>query len=440
MAQHRDSQGVDRRCAHDSFWWRRSPTAAQEIYLLPADAAAQGGRSTPGPSIDLAGGADEARADGTVLACQPGGARCPWAHRGARGTAWTGSRGWGGRSATGSPMPRPGAEPSTPNSCACGGSRRDTFVQVTLNRPEDGDEPVLVAVLNDATELKSLEAQFVQSQKMQAIGQLAGGVAHDFNNLLTAIAGHCDLLCCATTRAIPITPTSSRSTRTPTAPRPRGQLLAFSRKQTMQARMIDLRDALSELTHLLNRLVGERSASPDHEPGLVPIRADRRQLEQVLMNLVVNARDAMPEGGTIRSRRSDASTSRCERDRAVVACGAICRSSGHRYRTRHPPDKLSKIFEPFWTTKRPGRAPGSACRRPTASSSRPAASSSPTASSAKAPSSRSISRPNGPDARRCRCRRPARGGLPAQTRGHGDPAAGRGRGVLCGPSRRGHCG
>src|SRR5690606_32714892 len=160
----------------------------------------------------------------------------------------------------------------------------------------------VTAVLSDATQLKTLEAQFVQSQKMQAIGQLAGGVAHDFNNLLTAITGHCDLLMLRHDKGDPdYADLDQISQNAKRAASPGGQLLAFCRKQTLKPRVIDLRDTLSDLTHLLNRLVGEKvRLSLTHDPDLRLIRADKRQLEQVIMNLVVNARDAMPEGGEIR--------------------------------------------------------------------------------------------------------------------------------------------
>ena len=159
----------------------------------------------------------------------------------------------------------------------------------------------MIAVLNDATELKTLEAQFVQSQKMQAIGQLAGGVAHDFNNLLTAISGHCDLLLLRHDQGDPdygdLVQINQNANRAAALV---GQLLAFSRKQTMQPEIMDLRDTLSDLAHLLNRLVGEKvRLTLKHDPILPQVRGDRRQLEQVMMNLVVNARDAMPEGGEI---------------------------------------------------------------------------------------------------------------------------------------------
>ncbi|MBP0482955.1 hybrid sensor histidine kinase/response regulator [Sagittula salina] len=241
------------------------------------------------------------------------------------------------------------------------GAEREVFVQVTLNRVLDGGEKQLIAVLNDATELKTLEAQFVQSQKMQAIGQLAGGVAHDFNNLLTAISGHCDLLLLRHDQGDPdygdLVQINQNANRAAALV---GQLLAFSRKQTMQPEILDLRDTLSDLAHLLNRLVGERvRLTLRHDPVLPPVRGDRRQLEQVMMNLVVNARDAMPEGGEIvveTERRVLRAPLR--RDRAVVAPGSYVSVRVIDEGIGIPPDKLQKVFEPFFTTKRTGEGTG----------------------------------------------------------------------------------
>ncbi len=177
----------------------------------------------------------------------------------------------------------------------------EVFLQISLGQVVEENGVSLVAVLHDATELKTLEAQFVQSQKMQAIGQLAGGVAHDFNNLLTAISGHCDLLLMNHDESDPeyadLAQIHQNANRA--ASLVGGQLLAFSRKQTLRPERVDLTDSLGDLTHLLNRLVGGEKVRLDlsHDNDLLPIRADRRQLDQVLMNLVVNARDAMPEGG-----------------------------------------------------------------------------------------------------------------------------------------------
>ncbi|MGB5870752.1 MAG: ATP-binding protein [Albidovulum sp.] len=241
------------------------------------------------------------------------------------------------------------------------GAEQDTYLQVLISRVIEDGRSGLMAVLSDATQLKTLEAQFVQSQKMQAIGQLAGGVAHDFNNLLTAISGHCDLLLLRHDKTDPdfadLTQINQNANRAASLV---GQLLAFSRKQTLKPKIIDLRDTLADLTHLLNRLVGEKvQLDLIHDPALRSVRADKRQLEQVIMNLVVNARDAMPEGGQIAIETENVILSEdMLRDRATVPAGeyVIVRVSDKG--TGIAPDKITKIFEPFFTTKRPGEGTG----------------------------------------------------------------------------------
>ncbi|MCB1341327.1 MAG: response regulator, partial [Pseudooceanicola sp.] len=138
------------------------------------------------------------------------------------------------------------------------------------------------------------------------------------------------------------------------------QLLAFSRKQTLQPEVLDLGDTLADLTHLLNRLVGERvTLTLTHDPVLTPIRADKRQLEQVLMNLVVNARDAMPEGGEIRIETEVIVLARAiHRDRATVPPGDYVCVRVIDCGIGIAPDKLNKVFEPFYTTKRTGEGTG----------------------------------------------------------------------------------
>lgn len=240
-------------------------------------------------------------------------------------------------------------------------STDETFIQVTLNRATENGETVLIAVLTDATQLKTLEAQFVQSQKMQAIGQLAGGVAHDFNNLLTAISGHCDLLLLRHDQGdsdyndlVQINQNANRAAALV------NQLLAYSRKQTLRPEVMDLRDAMSDLTHLLNRLVGEKvTLSLNHDPTLWSIRADKRQFEQVIMNLVVNARDAMADGGEIKIDTQNVTLSEAlQRDRAIVAPGRYVRVNVSDHGAGIAPDRLQKVFEPFFTTKRTGEGTG----------------------------------------------------------------------------------
>jgi two-component system cell cycle sensor histidine kinase/response regulator CckA len=196
---------------------------------------------------------------------------------------------------------------------------------------------------------------------MQAIGQLAGGIAHDFNNLLTAITGHCDLLLLRHDQGDPdyadLVQINQNANR---AAALINQLLAYSRKQTLQPQLLDLRDTLSDLTHLLNRLVGEKvSLTLRHDPGLSAIRADKRQLEQVLMNLVVNARDAMPEGGAIRIETENLALEQpLRRDRALVAPGRYVSVKVIDEGEGIAPDQRQKVFEPFFTTKRTGEGTG----------------------------------------------------------------------------------
>ena len=237
----------------------------------------------------------------------------------------------------------------------------EIYVQVALNKSSEPGDPSLIAVLSDATKLKTLEAQFVQSQKMQAIGQLAGGVAHDFNNLLTAISGHCDLLLLrhgpndqSFADLMQIKENASRAATLV------AQLLAFSRKQTLRPEHLNICEMLSDFTHLLNRLVGEKvELILKFDPAARTVRADKRQLEQVLMNLVVNARDSMPNGGKIiistSKTRIDAPYSR---DRVTVEPGQYVSVKVADQGCGIAVDKLQKIFEPFYTTKRTGEGTG----------------------------------------------------------------------------------
>jgi two-component system cell cycle sensor histidine kinase/response regulator CckA len=237
----------------------------------------------------------------------------------------------------------------------------ENFIQVQLRRIVELGRPGALAILTDGSALKKLEAQFNQSQKMQAIGQLAGGIAHDFNNLLTAISGHCDLLLLRHGRADSeysdleqIRQNANRAAALVS------QLLAFSRKQSLKPTRLDLQDLLSELTHLLNRLVGERiRLKLAHDPLLGPIRADRRRLEQVLMNLVVNARDAMPEGGTIRIETEAVTLQEpTQRGKVVLPPGEYAVIRVIDTGCGIPAERLDKIFEPFFTTKRVGEGTG----------------------------------------------------------------------------------
>ena len=228
-----------------------------------------------------------------------------------------------------------------------------------------GDAAVLLS-LKDNSEESRLKREVAQATKMQAVGQLAGGVAHDFNNILTAIIGHCDLMLM---RHSPgdsdyddIQQIRTNSNRAAGLTR---QLLAFSRQQTLRPQILQLPDVVSEVSNLLKRLMGETvRLDVQHGRDLGPIRADPGQLEQVVVNLAVNARDAMlshnPRGGgtlTIQTRSVPAHEVRRMSDDVLPVAdytGLFVRDTGGGI----PPDILPKIFEPFFTTKEVGKGTG----------------------------------------------------------------------------------
>ncbi len=213
----------------------------------------------------------------------------------------------------------------------------------------------------DLTERKSLEAQFAQSQKMQAVGQLAGGVAHDFNNLLTAMIGFCDLLLL---RHKPgdqsfsdIMQIKQNANRAANLVR---QLLAFSRQQTLQPRVIAVTDVLAELANLLRRLIGETiELKIIHGRDLGLVKVDQNQLEQVIINLVVNARDAMSGGGRLTVVTSNHTAARPERrEHETVPAGDYVCLEVIDTGCGIARDNLQRIFEPFYTTKEVGSGTG----------------------------------------------------------------------------------
>ncbi|MDG4881385.1 ATP-binding protein [Mesorhizobium sp. WSM4884] len=225
----------------------------------------------------------------------------------------------------------------------------------------EGAEESAIVYAVETTEQKALEGQMAQSQKMQAVGQLAGGIAHDFNNVLTAIIMASDLLLTNHRPSDPSFPDimniKQNANRAASLVR---QLLAFSRKQTLRPEVLNLTDVLADLRMLLARLVGnDIRLKIDHGRDLWPVKVDIGQFEQVVVNLAVNARDAMPAGGdlTVRTRN---------------VTGEECKSFGYRELTPADyvlvevedtgsgiaPDVLKKIFEPFFTTKEVGKGTG----------------------------------------------------------------------------------
>src|ERR1700683_3754073 len=225
---------------------------------------------------------------------------------------------------------------------------------------EDSDAGFILHFI-DTTEQKSLQAQFSQSQKMQAVGQLAGGVAHDFNNLLTAMIGFCDLLLLRFRPGDPsfadIMQIKQNANRAANLVR---QLLAFSRQQSLQPRVLNITDVLAELSHLLRRLIGENiELKVVHARDLGLVKVDQGQLEQVIINLAVNARDAMPGGGTLTIRTARVThTSPVRRAHEEIPAGDYVQIEVHDTGTGIAKDNLERIFEPFFSTKEVGQGTG----------------------------------------------------------------------------------
>jgi two-component system, cell cycle sensor histidine kinase and response regulator CckA len=225
-----------------------------------------------------------------------------------------------------------------------------------------GDAAVLL-LLKDNSEEAKLKRQVAQATKMQVVGQLAGGVAHDFNNILTAIIGHCDLMLMRHTPGDSdyddIQQIKSNSNRAAGLTR---QLLAFSRQQTLRPQVLQLPDVVSEVSHLLKRLLGETvELVVKHGRSLGPIRADPGQLEQVIVNLAVNARDAMaPKGGgtlTIQTFLIKANqVAELGSDILPIADYTVLKVTDTG--TGIPRNVLGKIWEPFFTTKEVGKGTG----------------------------------------------------------------------------------
>ena len=225
-----------------------------------------------------------------------------------------------------------------------------------------GDAAVLL-LLKDNSEEAKLKRQVAQATKMQVVGQLAGGVAHDFNNILTAIIGHCDLMLMRHTPGDSdyddIQQIKSNSNRAAGLTR---QLLAFSRQQTLRPQVLQLPDVVSEVSHLLKRLLGETvELVVKHGRSLGPIRADPGQLEQVIINLAVNARDAMAAkgGGVLTIQTYSVKADQvAELGSDILPIADYSALSVTDTGTGIPASVLGKIFEPFFTTKEVGKGTG----------------------------------------------------------------------------------
>jgi len=248
---------------------------------------------------------------------------------------------------------------------------RERTIVLFLSRIDDGDDgPSALGPFSgggftlhfiDVTEQKNLEIQFAQSQKMQAVGQLAGGVAHDFNNLLTAMIGFCDLLLLRFQPGDPsfadIMQIQQNANRAANLVR---QLLAFSRQQTLQPRVLNITDVLVDLSHLLRRLIGENiELKVVHGRDLGRAKVDQGQLEQVIINLAVNARDAMLDGGRLLIRTANICWERAERrGHEVMPAGEYVLVEVADTGVGIPYGNLERIFEPFFSTKEVGSGTG----------------------------------------------------------------------------------
>ena len=226
------------------------------------------------------------------------------------------------------------------------------------------DDPSVNAIVNnyrDATERRSLEQQVIQAQKMEAVGRLAGGVAHDFNNILTAIGGHTDLLLADLApddpRRLDVDEIHRAADRAAALTQ---QLLAFSRRQVLQPKVLDLNALVQNVENLLRRLIGEDVIlAAVLAPDAGRVRADPGQIEQVIVNLAVNARDAMPGGGrlTIETRNVELDADYAAEHPAVVP-GPYVSIAVSDTGTGMTTEVQAHMFEPFFTTKEVGKGTG----------------------------------------------------------------------------------
>ncbi len=234
-------------------------------------------------------------------------------------------------------------------------------VSVVAARDEVGRPKLVTAVVVDMTERKKLEEQFRQAQKMEAVGRLAGGVAHDFNNLLTVINGYGQMLL----DQLPSGDPARELVREMTGAGERAagltaQLLAFSRRTIVEPKVLDLNEVVSQSASLLRRLIGEDiTLATALAPDLKRVKADPTQVEQVILNLAVNAKDAMPKGGklTIETRRMRLR----EADKVAypdLSPGEYVQLAVSDTGTGMSDEVKTRLFEPFFTTKEPGKGTG----------------------------------------------------------------------------------
>ncbi len=230
-----------------------------------------------------------------------------------------------------------------------------------VNDPESGHLRCFAAIMRDITGRKQLEQQLLQSQKLESVGQLAGGVAHDFNNLLTIISGYSELILGRIDPNDPVCEPVEQISRAATrAAALTRQLLAFSSRQPTEQRDVDLNDVVTNVQKMLRRLIGEDVdlvLSLDSNAGIV--RADPGQMEQIVVNLAINARDAMPGGGQLLIETAHLYIDEeSAQDRFAVTPGHYVMLAVSDTGTGMTPEVRSRIFEPFFTTKERGKGTG----------------------------------------------------------------------------------
>lgn len=236
-----------------------------------------------------------------------------------------------------------------------------SIVDFSVSNVEVGGERFVLAIGRDVTEQRSLEQQLRQAQKMEAVGRLAGGVAHDFNNVLTAIFGYAELVAEEFPPGSPVHEDLGeiRKAATRAAGLTR-QLLAFSRQQVLEPVVLNLNDLVEDVDKMLRRLTGEdvefRFAL---DPAIGNVRADAGQLQQVLLNLVVNSRDAMPQGGKLLIETTNAELDEAyAQEHVPVVPGSYVRLAVSDTGVGMDAETISHIFEPFFTTKEKGQGTG----------------------------------------------------------------------------------
>ena len=226
----------------------------------------------------------------------------------------------------------------------------------------DGQPQHILATGRDVTERERLQEQLRQAQKMESIGRLAGGIAHDFNNLLTAISGYAELMLMDFDADVAPTRDSAEQIARAAARAASltGQLLAFSRKQVLRPQLIDLNEVVGGMASMLARMLGEDVVlSTAFDPELGPTHADPTQIEQVVLNLALNGRDAMPDGGSLVIRTAPLELGEHdERPHPDLEPGSYVTLTVRDTGVGMEPVLVEKVFEPFFTTKGVGEGTG----------------------------------------------------------------------------------